>query len=289
MTRLRKCAVCRRVAAISARREQERDEEARRCRARPGSSIRLLMFRSARVAIVRAALSETFEVSAASMRRRSTGSRGGDALAGGQAHRRRPAGARGTRSRSRSGRRRAGAPAGAGRAVVPLGRAGSVISSSSPLTAGAMPPFRSTRGALRRAPGRSPPDRPAWPAPREQDLVDVALGERPLAGGDLDDGGLVLRARGRPDREGDEQRRDERERDEDRGDRAPAARLEGPEACGLAVITGRRSSSAFPPGSGLPCCRRGHSGRARAGRGARRSCRAPGPRRPTNGSPPRRR
>ena len=45
-------------------------------------------------------------------------------------------------------------------------------------------------------------------APREQDLVDVARGERPLASRDLDDGGLMLRAPGRPQREGDRERRE---------------------------------------------------------------------------------
>ena len=48
---------------------------------------------------------------------------------------------------------------------------------------------------------RSGPDRGLLTSPDEQHLLDVALGERALAAGDLDDGGAVLgAARGRIER-----------------------------------------------------------------------------------------
>ena len=67
------------------------------------------------------------------------------------------------------------------------------------------------------------------PAAHEQDLLDVPFGERALARRDLDDGRAVLGAPGRPDRDGGAGGRDQREREEDRDDRAPGVRRERPE------------------------------------------------------------
>ncbi len=60
-------------------------------------------------------------------------------------------------------------------------------------------------------------------AAHEQQLGDVTLGERPLPGSDLDDGGSVLRASSRPDRDRGGCGRDEGESEEDRDDRPARA------------------------------------------------------------------
>ena len=82
---------------------------------------------------------------------------------------------------------------------------------------------------------------------REQHLFHVPLRERPLPGSDLEHRGLVLRARRRPDREADADRREEREGRQDRRDRAAAARGERPECLrpGHAYVT--TSAARMPP------------------------------------------
>ena len=83
--------------------------------------------------------------------------------------------------------------------------------------------------------------------PREQHVLDVALGEGALAGRHLHDGRLVLRARGREDREGHGQRRNGRERNEDRPHGAATAGGEWPERRAPAHAYWTTSLACMPP------------------------------------------
>ena len=171
--------------------------------------------------------------------------------------------------------------AGRGRSA-PVGAA-SVASSSSPSTAGAVPPSSRTLRALAQEPARVAGSA-VRPARDEQDVVDVALGERPLPGRDLDDTTrwFCERAVARIE-SADAQRGEQREREQDGGDRAPAARgRERPERRAPRIASAPPARCACRRGSGRTCCRTGRSGPARGARRASASC----PRRRARARPP---
>ena len=146
VTRLRKCTVWRRVAAINAQTSSS-DIMRPALPSRTWIVIRSPMFRSSVLAIVRAAFSETFDVSAASTRSRSIGLVRSDPLVRGQ----------GDRCHRAVGEERAPRRSEIVNESLLLlelcphdlavGRS-STVSSSSPLTDGAVPPSSSAR-ALR--------------------------------------------------------------------------------------------------------------------------------------------
>ncbi len=227
MTRLRKCAVCRRVAPISAHPSSSETRKPAAPRI-VWSVIRLSTLRSSAVAIERAAFSETFEVSAERMRSRENGIALVQPL---------------VRAQVKACDRPPGEERGSGCAEVTYqlalldelrpdalalgsGEEGLVVVA---VDRGCGPALEQRAGAAIQESSdvggvglRSRSD--------EQDLSDVALRERALPGGHLEHRGLVLRARGRPDREGHADRREERKGGEDRGDRLSpprGERLEG--------------------------------------------------------------
>ncbi len=81
----------------------------------------------------------------------------------------------------------------------------------------------------------------------EHDLAHVALGQRALPSGDLDDRGAVVRARGLADREPDADRGEEREGRDHGHDRASPARREWPERRRAAQPHATTSRVCIPP------------------------------------------
>ena len=100
------------------------------------------------------------------------------------------------------------------------------------------------------------------PGTDEQHLLHVALGQRPLAGRDLEHGRPVLRSGCGPDRQADRDRRRERERRQDRGDRAAARACKRRERSSPSHAYSTVNRRTCRRGSGPPCCRRPHSARA---------------------------
>ena len=85
------------------------------------------------------------------------------------------------------------------------------------------------RSRGRREQRRGPARIGLLPVPYQLDLGHVALGQRPLAGGDLEQRCTMPGMSRRPDGEGGAQSRHEREREQDRDDRPPRARRKGTE------------------------------------------------------------